>query len=292
MDQAIFKAKALIEALSYIKEYKNRIVVIKLGGSLMETDQSQRELLRDVVFMATVGMKPILVHGGGKSISAAMKKANIKPNFIGGIRYTDERTLNIAEHVLCSEINTQIVDTINDLGGQALGMHTLSSCALFAKQTRMENSDGRKIDLGMVGEITNINAHLLEALCGAGTIPVIAPIARDPSGGKLNVNADTAAGEVAASVVSNKLVMMSDTHGVFKDQNDPDSHVSQLNRKDVKKLIDENIITGGMLPKVAACLSALEAGVARTHIIDGSFAHSLLLEIFTDKGLGTLITQK
>ena len=289
MDQAIAKAAALIEAHNYIRQFKGRIVVVKLGGSLMETDQSQKELLRDVVFMATVGMQPILVHGGGKSISAAMEKAGIEPHFVQGHRYTDERTLAIAEHVLINEINNKIVATINELGCQAMGLHSLSSCVLFAQQTRLAGEDGRQLDIGLVGKITEVNAHLLTVLCQAGTIPVVAPIARDQAGGKLNINADTAAGQIAAAVKADKLVMMSDTHGIFANQEDPNSRFSRLNQTKVEKLIDDNVIHGGMLPKVRACLAALEAGVGRTHIIDGSFSHSLLLEIYTDKGIGTLI---
>jgi len=292
LEQAINKAKALIEALGYIRKFKNRIVVVKLGGSLMETDHTQRELLTDVAFMAAVGMQPILVHGGGKSISAAMDKAGIQPHFVQGLRYTDERTLAIVEHVLANQINKTIVETINDLGVQAMGLHSLSSCVLFAEQTRLAGPDNRQIDIGLVGNVTNVNAHLLRVLCQAGTIPVIAPIARDRAGGKLNINADTAAGMVAAAVRADKLVMMSDTHGIYSDQNAPDSQLSRLNEEKVHQLIDQGIISGGMLPKVQACLTALHAGVGKTHIINGSFLHSLLLEIYTDKGIGTLITKE
>jgi acetylglutamate kinase len=257
----------------------------------METDTTQRQLLSDVVFMATVGMQPILVHGGGKAISNAMKSAGIEPQFVQGRRYTDERTLTIAEHVLVNTINTNIVATINDLGAHAMGLHSLSSCALFAEQTRLEGPEGRKLDIGLVGDVYDVNAHLLRVLCAAGTIPVIAPIARDKAGRKLNVNADTAAGKIAAAVKADKLVMMSDTHGIFGDLSNPDTHLSRLTETEVQKLIDDSTIAGGMLPKVDACLTALNAGVGRTHIIDGSFPHALLLEIYTDKGIGTLITK-
>ncbi len=182
MKEAIDKAKALIEALGYIRQFRAKIVVVKLGGSLIEQDPSQRDLLTDVVFMATVGMQPILVHGGGKTISAAMQKAGIEPQFVQGQRYTDERTLTIAEHVLVNEINKPIVDTINDLGVHAMGLHSLSSCVLFGQQTRLPGPQGRQVDIGLVGEITGVNTHLLRALCQANTIPVIAPIAIDRSG--------------------------------------------------------------------------------------------------------------
>lgn len=292
MDEAIGKANALIEALGYIRQFRGKIVVVKLGGSLMEHDQSQRELLTDVVFMATVGMQPILVHGGGKSISNAMQKAGIEPQFVQGHRYTDERTLTIVEHVLVNEINKPIVDTINDLGVHAMGLHSLSSCVLFGQQTRLPGPEGRQVDIGLVGEITGVNAHLLRVLSQAGTIPVIAPIAIDRGGQKLNVNADIVAGMVAAAVKSEKLVMMSDTHGIFGDPKNQESHLSRLNAKEAERYIKDGTISGGMLPKVNACLKALEAGVGRTHVIDGGFPHSLLLEIYTEMGVGTLIVDE
>jgi len=292
MDEAIAKSGALIEALNYIRQFRGKMVVVKLGGSLMETDQTQEELLTDVVFMATVGMQPILVHGGGKSISAAMKEAGIEPQFVQGRRYTDERTLAIAEHVLINQINKNIVATINKLGVHAMGLHSLSSCVVFAEQLRLEGPQGRQLDVGLVGKVTQVNAHLLRVLCAAGTIPVIAPIAIDRTGRKLNVNADTVAGEVAAAVQADKLVMMSDTHGILEDRNNLKSQISRLSEAEVKHLISEGTIAGGMLPKVEACLKALAAGVGRTHIIDGSFQHALLLEIYTDKGVGTLITKE
>ena len=291
MEQAINKAKALIEALEYIRKFKGRVVVVKLGGSLMETDQAQKALLTDVVFMATVGMQPILVHGGGKSISAAMTAAGIEPHFVQGHRYTDERTLAIAEHVLINTINKSIVATISELGVSAMGLHSLGSCVLFAKRKQLDGPDQRKLDAGLVGDVVDVNAALLRSLAQAGTIPVIATVAQDRTGGKLNVNADTAAGMVAAAVKADKLVMMSDTHGVFADQNDAATQLSRLSADDVRKLIDDGTISGGMLPKVNACLTALAGGAGRAHIIDGSFPHALLLEIYTDKGIGTLITQ-
>jgi len=290
LDEAINKAKALIEALSYIRQFRGRVVVVKLGGSLMETDQSQRELLTDVAFMAAVGMQPILVHGGGKSISAAMARAGLEPQFVQGRRYTDERTLAIAEHVLVNEINQNIAGTLADLGAEAMGLHSLSSCVLFAEQLRLAGAEGRQLDIGLVGNVTRVNGALLGMLCQAGTIPVIAPIAIDRAGRKLNVNADTVAGKVAAAVGADKLVMMSDTHGIFQDINKPETRISQLRRSEIQSLIEDGTISGGMLPKVDACLTALEAGVGRTHIIDGSFPHALLLEIYTDQGVGTLIT--
>ena len=242
--------------------------------------------------MATVGMQPILVHGGGKRISAAMKRAGIEPKFIQGIRITDKETLALAEEVLVNEINEAIVETLNELGGKAMGLHSKSSCVLFAERLQLEGDPGESIDPGYVGKIHKVNTDLLSTLCAAGTIPVIAPIARDDSGGKLNVNADSAAGIVAREIQAEKLVMMSDTHGIFADQADASSQFSQLDQTKVEELIESGTINGGMLPKVEACLGALDGGVGRTHIIDGNIAHSLLLEIYTDKGVGTLIVKE
>ncbi|MBN2064990.1 MAG: acetylglutamate kinase [Sedimentisphaerales bacterium] len=291
MDKATQKAKGLIEALSFIRQYKDKIVVIKLGGSLMEEDHSQRQLLNDVVFMSAVGMRPILVHGGGKSVSAAMKEAGIEPHFVQGRRYTDEKTLLIAEQVLVNEINKSIVESLNFLGAQAMGLHSLSSCVITAQKIQLDGEDGRKLDIGMVGDVTDVNADLLKVLCHAGVVPVIAPIGVNKAGAKLNINADTVAGKVAAAVGAAKLVMMSDTHGIYEKPGDEATHISKLTQSEVEEHIASGVISGGMLPKVDACLEALHSGVERAHIIDGNILHSLLLEIYTDKGIGTLITQ-
>jgi len=291
VNEAIAKAGALIEALSYIRQFRGRIVVVKLGGSLMETDQEQVGLLTDVAFLATVGMQPILVHGGGKAISNAMAQAGIEPHWVQGQRYTDERTLTIVEHVL-TDINRKIVESLTSLGQDATGLHSLSSCVLFAEQARLQGPQGRSLDVGLVGNVTSVNGKLLRALCAAGTIPVIAPIAIDRAGRKLNVNADIAAGHVAAAVEADKLVMMSDTHGIYTDPETRKDRLSRVTEAQVEGLIAEGVIGGGMLPKVNACLTALHGGTGKAHIIDGSFAHSLLLEIYTDDGVGTMISKE
>ncbi len=245
-------------------------------------------MLTDVVFMNTVGMRPVIVHGGGKAISSAMEERGLEVQFVQGRRYTDQRTLTVVEHVLCNEINRQIVSLIEKQGSSAMGLHTLGSCVLFGEKLFLDQ-DGRKVDLGFVGQVTYVNAKLIELLCQADTVPVIAPLARDKTGMKLNCNADTAAGEVAAALKAEKLVMVSDTHGIRRDTNNPDSLAEQLSETEIRRMIADGTISSGMLPKVEACLRALEAGVARTHIIDGRFHHSLLLEIFSDRGVGTLI---
>ncbi len=291
MEEAIAKARALIEAMEYIRSFRGQIVVAKLGGSVLDEAGLQKKLLTDIAFMAAVGMRPIIVHGGGKAITRAMNDAGLEPVWVQGLRYTDERTLTIAEHTLVHKINTPICETLTELGCEPMGLHSLSSCVLFAETLRLAGEDGRKRDLGLVGQVTNINAQLLKTLCADGTIPVIASVAKDRAGGKLNVNADSAAGKVAAEVVAEKLVVVSDTHGIRTNVEDPDSWVSSLNETQIKEMIDAGVITGAMMPKVEACLTALDAGVKKAHIIDGRIEHSLLLEIYTDKGIGTQIVK-
>ncbi|HOF18191.1 MAG TPA: acetylglutamate kinase [Phycisphaerae bacterium] len=289
MEKAIAKATTLIEALGYIQRFLDKIIVIKMGGSVMDDEKAMADLLTDVVFMNTVGMRPVIVHGGGKAISQAMEQRGLEVQFVQGRRYTDQRTLTVVEHVLCNEINRGIVATIEALGSSAMGLHTLSSGVLFGEKLFLEEADGRKIDLGFVGKVTSVNGKLLELLCQADTIPVIAPLARDRTGARLNCNADTAAGEVAAALKAEKLVVVSDTHGIRRDVKDPDSRIQSANEAEIRQMIANGTISSGMLPKVESCLRAIEGGVNRTHIIDGQLPHSLLLEIFTKDGVGTLI---
>lgn len=275
--------------MEYIRLFRDKLVVVKLGGSVLDDPQLQKKMLTDVVFMATVGIRPILVHGGGKAITKAMNESGLEPQWVNGRRYTDERTMAIVEHVLVHDINASICETIKQLGCDAMGLHALSSCVLFAEPLLYTDSQGRKIDLGLVGEVKTINNILLKTLCANGTIPVIAPVAIDRTGGKLNVNADSAAGKVAAAIEAEKFVSVSDTNGILKDVSDPDSGISSVTEAEIKQMIDTGIITEGMLPKVEACLIALDGGVKKAHIIDGRIQHSLLLEIYTEEGVGTQI---
>ena len=277
--------------MEYIRLFRGKIVVVKLGGSVLDEPQLQKKLLTDVVFMATVGIRPILVHGGGKAITKAMDESGLEPQWVNGRRYTDEHTMAIVEHTLIHNINASICETIKQLGCDAMGLHSLSSCVLFAEPLRMTDSQGRKIDLGLVGDVKTVNSQLLKTLCASETIPVIAPVAIDKSGGKLNVNADSAAGKVAAAVEAEKFVSVSDTNGILKDVNDPESGVSSATEDQIKQMIESGIITEGMLPKVEACLIALDGGVKKAHIIDGRIQHSLLLEIYTEEGIGTQIVK-
>jgi acetylglutamate kinase len=289
VQEAINKAAALVEAHEYIRRFEGKTIVVKIGGSIMDEPAILESLIQDVCFMDAVGMRPILVHGGGKGITAAMKKAGLEAQFVQGRRYTDERTLAIVEHVLVKDINEPIVDRMWSLGHKAMGLHTLSSCVVFGKRMFLEQ-DGRRIDLGMVGETQWVNGDLLEALIEAAHIPVIAPVGRDAAGGKLNINADSVAGVVAAAVKAEKLILVSDTHGIRTESDNAESLASSLTRGEIEGLIDRGVITAGMLPKVEAAFTALDAGVNKVHIIDGRIPHSLLLEVYTKSGIGTEIT--
>lgn len=292
IDSAINKASGLVEALGYIQRFHNKVVVVKVGGSIMDDEQALSNLLIDIVFMNYVGMQPVLVHGGGKAINEAMKTAGLEPQMIQGRRYTDKHTLAIAEDILCNRINRFIVNFIQAQGCEAMGLHSLTSCVLFAEKTYLQGPDGRRIDLGLVGEVRNVNARLLQLMVQADSIPCIATIARDEAGGALNVNADTAAGAVAAAMKAEKLVVVSDTHGIRINPQDPDSLVRSLTVNQIDELVKSGAITSGMLPKVEACVTALRGGVTKTHIIDGRIPHALLLEIYTEAGIGTEIVER
>jgi acetylglutamate kinase len=289
MNEAIAKAQGLVEALSYIQRFHDKTVVVKIGGSIMDDEAALANILTDIVFMNYVGMQPVLVHGGGKAINEAMEKSGLTPQMVMGRRYTDERTLAIAEQVLCNQINRHIVNFINSQGCEAMGLHSLSSVVLFAERTYFNAPDGRRVDLGYVGDVKWVNARLLELLVKADAIPCIATIARDNAGSKLNVNADTAAGAVAAAMKADKLVVVSDTHGIYRDLKDPESRISHLNVAEIEAMVKDGSIGTGMLPKVEACITALKGGVQKAHIIDGRIPHSLLLEIYTEAGIGTEI---
>ena len=288
-DDAINKAAGLVEALSYIQRFHDKVIVVKVGGSIMDDELALSQILTDIVFMNYVGMSPVLVHGGGKAINDAMDKAGLTPQWIQGRRYTDERTLAIAEQVLCNQINKFIVSFIQSQGCEAMGLHSLSSVVLFAEKTYLKGEEGRRIDLGMVGDVKSVNARLLQLLVQADSIPCIATIARDEAGGKLNINADTAAGAVAAAMKAEKLVVVSDTHGIRSDVKDPNSRISHLTTAEIDELVKNGTIGAGMLPKVDACIQALQGGVTKAHIIDGRIPHALLLEIYTEAGIGTEI---
>jgi acetylglutamate kinase len=291
-EEAIRKADVLIEALGYIRKFHGHFTVIKLGGSVMEDPESLRALLVDVVFMQTVGMRPVLVHGGGKAITFEMERAGLHARFVQGRRYTDDATLEIVARVLAEEINADIVRHINKYGGRAAGLHHKTSQCLFGRRLTLPDGQGGQVDLGRVGEVTEVDVPPIENLCLAGVVPVLPSLAEDDDGGLLNVNADTAAAAVAMAMKAEKLVFLTDTSGILMDRNQPGSLIPGLTPDDCRDLIGRGVIDRGMIPKVEACLESLKAGVKKTHIIDGRLRHSLLLEMYTDTGVGTEIELK
>jgi acetylglutamate kinase len=288
MDDAIRKADVLIEALGYIRRFRDRLTVIKLGGSAMEDPTALAATLQDVVFMETVGMRPVLVHGGGKPIDRAMAAAGLTPRKVKGRRYTDATTLGIVVRVL-QEISLDLEGQIRRLGGRAVGMVAGSLQCLHGEKLDMADQAGQTIDLGLVGQVTQVDAALLTDLCAAGVVPVIPSVARDETGAWLNVNADSASSAVAANLKAEKLVLLTDTPGILLDRSKPDSLARSLGTGECRELMERGAIDEGMIPKVEACLESLQAGVRKTHIIDGRLRHSLLLEIYTDRGVGTEI---
>ena len=285
--KAIQKADTLIEALGWIRKFRDTTTVIKLGGSVVEHPDSLRHLLVDIVFMSTLGMRIVVVHGGGKAISRAMDDAGLAPRFVQGRRYTDDATLAIVEKVLATELNHDLVARLEEYGGRAMSLNFLSTNVLFGDRLALAGPGGEAIDLGHVGSVTRVDRLTIDNLTYAGQVPVIPSMAMGVDGGKLNVNADTAATAVAAAIGAEKLVVLSDIPGVLRDINDPESLIHSLTASEARRLIADGTIAAGMIPKIEGCLETLEQGVKKIHIIDGRLRHSLLLEIYTTSGVGT-----
>lgn len=283
---ALERAETLIEALPFIQKFRGQTFVIKYGGSAMEDDTFVERLLRDVVFLEAVGINPVLVHGGGKAISTRMREAGLKPRFVNGLRVTDEQSIEIVQDVLDNQINPKIVATINEFGGKAKGFSG-RNVIIAQKVPPQPEGKGVTVDVGFVGEVTGLKLDAVKAAVASEVVPVISPIAQDASGQALNVNADIAAGAIAAALKASKLIFLSDVPGIMRDPKDPESLISSLSREMIQKLIADEIIEGGMIPKVEAAMQALSSGMAKAHLIDGRIAHSLLLEIFTNSGIGT-----
>ncbi len=290
MRQYIEKANVLIEAVPYIQDFRGSVVVVKVGGSVMESPENLRRLLSDIAFMRTVGIKVVLVHGGGKAISRAMEREGIPPNFVQGLRVTDERTVEVVEQVIKHEVNSNILRQLNEL------YHVLARplhgdwVLTVRKVTGRDPETGAPLDWGYVGEPVAVNADAVAQMADAGVIPVVTPLGMGEEDGKLyNVNADVAAVALAKAMRVRKLVFISDVPGLLRDVDDPGSLISTLRLGNVRKLKEEGVIRGGMLPKIDSCVEAIQAGVQRVHLIDGRMPHSLLLEIFTMQGVGTEI---
>jgi len=292
LEEAIQKADVLIEALQWIRRFRGKITVIKLGGSVMEDEHAMIHLLLDVVFMETVGMRPVVVHGGGAAISRAMAEAGLQARFVHGRRCTDDATLEIVERVLAGEVNQQLADRINELGGRAEPLSFRTTNVLFGRRLLLPGDDGQPIDLGHVGEVTRVDRNSIEDLCHRDVVPVIPSMCISDQGQKLNVNADTAATAVARALRAEKLVFLSDVNGVRRNKDDPQSLVHSLTADEARVMIDRGMVESGMIPKVQACLETLQCGVSKIHIIDGRLRHSLLLEVYTSKGVGTEIVRE
>jgi len=296
VEDAIRKADALIEALPYIQQFTGRPVVIKFGGNAMENAQILDDVLEDVVFLATVGIRAIIVHGGGPQITLAMQQAGLSPRFVAGHRVTDGEALDVVVRVLADEVAAQIAQRIQAHGGKARCAYTDGASLLTARKKTLEARDGsgrvQMHDVGFVGEVISVRTRELLDMASDGTVAVVPPIGQDDAGQLYNINADTAAAAVAGATSAEKIVFLSNVHGVMSEPGNEDSLLSTVHEDEIASLIEQNIITGGMLPKVAACLDALHAGVRKAHIVDGRLPHSLLLEIFTDRGVGTQILKR
>ncbi len=276
------RVSILSEALPYIQSFSGRKIVIKYGGSVMEKDRLKKAVFRDIALLSSVGVRPVIVHGGGPEINNWLIKLNIKPKFESGLRVTDEKTMEIVEMVLMGRVNKQIVRGINETGAISIGLSGLDGNLIQARKLKSST-------YGFVGDISRVNSSILEPLIDKGYIPVISSIGSTNNGISLNINADYVAGEIAAAINAEKLILLTDTPGILKDLNNPNTLIRNINLKQARKYIEENIISEGMKPKTECCIRAIAQGVKATHIIDGRIEHALLLEIFTDTGKGTMI---
>ena len=277
------KASVLIEALPYIQRFNRKIIVIKYGGSAMLDDELMKHVIEDAVLFKLVGFKTVIVHGGGKEISSWMRKTGIEPNFIEGLRVTDADTLEIAEMVL-GKVNSDLVTLAQQLGVRACGISGKDGRLLTVRKASPQG-----LDIGYVGEITNVDTKIIMDLLANDFLPIIYPIGMDESGHSYNINGDHAAAEIAQALQADKLTFLTDTSGVYMDPDDPDSFISELSIAEAEQLIEKGTISGGMIPKIRNCIHSVESGVNRVHILNGSIPHCLLLEIFTDRGVGTVI---
>ena len=283
------KAAALIEALPYLQDFRGKTFLIKMGGSAMEDPDLVAQVMRDIVFLEVAGINPIVVHGGGKAISAAMEKAGLEAKFVGGFRVTTPEAIDIVSKVLSEEINPKLVKMIRDYGGKAVGIP--GTDVFLGERIQGTDDDGNKVDIGRVGEVVGCQLGHTGSAHQAAIVPVISPLASELSTGKpLNINADLAAAALAKELKVSKLVYLSDVPGLLADAKDPDTLIHSVNRAEAKGLIDDGTISGGMIPKVRSCIDAVAAGAVSAHLLDGRVPHVLLLELFTDAGIGTMIT--
>lgn len=278
------KARILTEAMPYIKLFRDQIVVIKYGGSAMVDDDLRETFAGDVAVLATVGIKPVVVHGGGPHISRAMGQQGVEPQWVDGLRVTDAETIRVVQSTLAGEINPDIVRLLQSAGAHAVGMTGIDGGLITARQ--------RDPRLGFVGDVASVNPRFIQGMLDQGLVPVIAPLARGEDGHAYNLNADTAAGAIAAALGAKKLVYLTDVEGLYRDLGDEDSLIQKLSLAELKELLASGSVSAGMLPKLQSVVGALESGVGHAHILDGRIQHALLLEIFTPEGIGTMIEQE
>lgn len=276
------RVRVLSEALPYIQQFAGRTIVVKYGGAAMKDSMLKDKVVRDIVFLSCVGLRPVVVHGGGPEINSWLDKLGIEPQFNNGLRVTDAATMDVVEMVLVGRVNKEIVSLINRAGGRAVGLCGIDGNLIKARP------EGQ-VGIGFVGEVTSMDVNILESLVSSGYIPVVSSVAADETGQAYNINADTVAGELAAALGAEKLILLTDTPGILKNYKDPSTLLHKLDIQEARQLIAAGIVGGGMIPKVNCCVRSLAQGVRATHIIDGRIPHALLLEIFTDTGIGSMI---
>jgi len=286
MEELIKKADTLIEALPYIREFHGQTVVIKYGGNAMVDKDLMASVLEDITLLKYVGLNPVLVHGGGPAISDNLDKLGVESEFHEGLRVTNSEVMEVVEETLVGKVNSQIVALANQAGNQAVGLSGKDGNLIAAQ--KCESKDG--VDLGYVGEVEKINPAVLKTVIEDGYLPIVAPVGIGAEGASYNINSDLVAGEIAAALEAEKLILLTNVEGILTDPEDPESLVSRLTTAEAESMIDQEQIVGGMIPKVQSCITALEGGVRRTHILDGRVDHAMLLEIFTDQGIGSMIT--
>lgn len=276
------RVQILSEALPYIQQFRGRTVVVKYGGAAMKDSSLKADVIRDIVFMACVGLRPVVVHGGGPEINTWLGKLNIEPQFKDGLRVTDAPTMDVVEMVLVGRVNKELVGLINQAGGKAVGLCGVDGNLITA---RPQGAEG----VGFVGEVSGVDSRVIKTLVEVGYIPIVSSVARDDNGQAYNINADTVAGEIAAALGAEKLILLTDTKGILEDYTDPSTLLPKLDIQKARELIDAGIVSGGMIPKVNCCVRSLAQGVGAAHILDGRIPHALLLEIFSDLGIGSMI---
>lgn len=281
------KASLLVQALPYIQEFNKKTIVIKYGGNAMITDVLKDAVIRDIVLLSLVGINIVIVHGGGPEITDMLKRIQKESRFINGLRYTDQETMDVVQQVLCGKVNKNLVSLINGVGGKAIGL-----CGMDGGMIRAIKLKEKKVDYGLVGKIVEINAQVINDTLDKGYIPVVSSVAQGIDGNDAyNINADTAAAKLSVALGAIKLILLTDVRGVMLDAEDEETLLSQVRVSDIPKLKEDKVITGGMIPKIDCCVEALEGGVERTHIIDGRIEHSILIELLSDEGIGTMITK-